>query len=85
MSNANEFDRLIPTVKEMLSNQEIRDFWPVLREILHGCEVPDYDNIFDVEEEFQDNNSDYVFRKISEAACQNAAMLGYREKRRYEY
>jgi hypothetical protein len=82
-NNTNEFEELIPHIKEMLSDPSIQEFHPVLNKMLRGCESPDYDNTSDVIEEFCNNNADYVFRKLSEAAFQNAAMTGHR-KRWYE-
>ena len=84
MSDTNELKKLIPTIEEMISDPSIQEFYPVLNEMLRGCKVLDYNNTSDVLNNFFDNSSDYVFRKISEAACQNAAMFGHRKKW-YEY
>lgn len=77
MSDDEKLKQLIPNIKEMLEDPDIYEFQPVLREILSGCETPDFNNISDVVEEFCNNDAEHIFRKLSEAAFVNAAMFGH--------
>ena len=75
MSNAEKklFEGMIPEIKEMLEDPAMREFHPVLKQMLAGCEVPDFDNISDVIETFTENDANYVCRKLSEATCEHAS------------
>lgn len=55
-------------IRDMLQDSEYQDFYPLLKEILIGIEIPEYDNINLVLDLFVQNNMDYICKKIAEAA-----------------
>ena len=80
MSDKN-LSKLIPEIETMLGDHEIpKEFKPVLKELLLGCEAPNYDNIADVVEDFFNANDSYIFNQLAEGAFANAAMFGKPKK-----
>ncbi len=78
------FEELLPILRRMRRDPELRDFLPLLDEMIAGAETPDYDNIDRVLELFTQNDMAYHCRKIAESACIHAN-THLPKKKWYEY
>ena len=71
---------LLKQLNEMYEDPELREFRPLISEIKAGIESPEYDNISQVIELFQQTNSFFICRKLAEASCINASMNMHQKK-----
>lgn len=78
------FEELLPTLRKMRNDLELRDFWPLIDEMIAGAEMPDYNNIDRVLDLFTQNNMAYQCKKIAESAMIHSAMH-LPKKKWYEY
>lgn len=78
------FEELLPILRNMRRDPELREFFPLLDEMIAGAEVPDYDNIDRVLDLFTKNDMAYQCRRIAESAWMHANTHLPRKKW-YEY
>lgn len=62
----NDIQELLPMLRNFLNDPELREFRPLVEEMIRGAETPGYDNTERVLELFSQNDLAYHCRKISE-------------------
>ena len=62
----NDIRELLPTLRKFLEDPELREFRPLVEELIKGAETPGYDNINRVLELFYQNDLAYHCRRIAE-------------------
>lgn len=74
---------LLSMLYEMREDPSLRDFQPLINEMIHGIQTPEYDNIDIILKLFSQNILSYHCRCISEVLFQRSAM-GMHHKKWYE-
>lgn len=64
MPNAQE---LLSMLYEMRNDLAMRDFWPVINEMINGIKVPDYDNTERVIDLFTQNDLQFHCNQLAKA------------------
>lgn len=76
-------EELLSMLRDMRNDPAMRDFWPVINEMMNGLEVPDYDNTEIVLDLFFKNDLAYHCNQLAEALHIHSNMTMPR-KRWYE-
>lgn len=62
----NDIRELLPMLRNFLNDPELREFRPLVEEMIRGAETPGYDNTERVLELFSQNDLAYHCRRIAE-------------------
>lgn len=81
MPDAKELSSIL---RSMRNDPDMRDFYPVINEMLSGLEVPDYDNIETVLKLFTENDLKFHCNQLARSLYIHSNMTMPR-KRWYEY
>lgn len=80
----NDIQELLPMLRELRNDPELREFIPLLSEMIAGAETPGYDNVERVMQLFCQNALAYHCRKIAENLFYANSFLAPPRKKWYE-
>lgn len=75
-----EAQELLSMLYAMRNDPTLRDFWPVINEMINGIEVPDYDNIETVLKLFSQNDLQYHCNQLADILHYRSTMTMHRKK-----
>lgn len=79
-----DIQELLPMLRELRNDPELREFIPLLNEMIAGAETPGYDNTERVMQLFLQNDLAYHCRKITEHLFYANMFLAPPRKKWYE-